>query len=187
MGRGSASGEILPISRAAVNMSSLGNAVKIQPGPPNAGILRHLQAGAQHANFPPAARRLAAAGPMPKTYGTHPDIADHVWHVLSKKLPESCAWVVYGRPVLIRPSSGVIFAFGGGTHTYALRLPAAVRDEAIKAGATRVYHYRAYPALQIEASTLDLAEIGDEWVFSHFLKGEEDWCLAAYEFAERDS
>src|SRR5687768_15464239 len=136
MGRGNASGDILLIRRAGVNMSSLGITVKIQPGPPNAGILRHLQAGARHSNFPPEARRLASSGPalsgvegpMPRTYGTHPDLADHVWHVLSKKLPETCAWVVYGRPVLIRPSSGVIFAFGGGTHTYALRLPAGVRE-----------------------------------------------------------
>jgi hypothetical protein len=157
--------------------------MKIQPGPPNAGILRHLQAGARHSNFPPEARHLASSGPMPRTYGTHPDIADHVWHELAKKLPEKCAWVVYGRPVLLRPSSGVIFAFGGGTHTYALRLPDAVRQQAIAAGATRVYHYRAYPELKIEASTFDLADVGDEWVFSHFLKDEQDWCLAAYEFA----
>ena len=157
--------------------------MRIQPDGPNAAILRHLHTGARGANFPPQARVLTESGPMPRTYGTHPDLADHVWNVLSTKLPEDCSWVVYGRPVLIHPKTGVIFAFGGGTQTFALRLPAAVREVAIKAGATRVYHYRAYPRLKMEASTLDLADIGDEWVFSHWLKGEEDWCLAAYEFA----
>lgn len=157
--------------------------MKILPAGPNAGILRHLEAGAQHANFPPHARVPTTSGPLPKTYGTHPDMADHLWNVLPKKLPEKCEWAVYGRPVLIRPSSGVIFGFAGGTHTYALRLPPAVRETALKAGATRVHHYRAYPALKVDASTLDLADIGDEWVFSHWLKGEEDWCLAAYDFA----
>jgi hypothetical protein len=157
--------------------------VKVAQSAVNAAILRHLLDGASAANFPPASRELITSGPMPKTYGTHPDIAEHVWEKISAKLPEKCAWVIYGRPVLVHPSSGVIFAFGGGTHTYALRLPPDVRDAAIKAGATRVYHYRAYPELKIEACTFDLATIGDEWVFSHFLKGEEDWCLSAYEFA----
>jgi len=120
---------------------------------------------------------------MPKTYGTHPDLSDHLWGALAAKLPGTCGWVVYGRPVLIHPESGVIFAYAGGTHTYALRLPPVVREAALKAGATRVYHYRAYPELNLEAATLDLADIGDEWVFSHWLKGEEDWCRAAYEFA----
>ena len=30
---------------------------------------------------------------------------------------------------------------------------------------------------------LDLDIIGKEWVFGFWLKGEDDWCLAAYDFA----
>ena len=156
--------------------------MRIQPDGSNAALLRHLQAGAR-ANFPPEARHLTSSPPKPRTYGTHPDLVMYLWDVLSAKLPEKCDWVVYGRPVLIRPSSGIIFAWAIGTHTYSLRLPPDVRAAAIKAGATRVYHFRAYPELKLEASTLDLDKIGEEWVFSHWLKGEEDWCLAAYEFA----
>jgi len=120
-----------------------------------------------------------------KVSGTHPDLVDHLWLELGGKLPEDCHAVVHGSPVLIRPSSGIIFAFAGGTHTYAMRLPADVRERALQAGATRVYHYRAYPGprLKTEAYTFDLSEIGDEWVFCHWSKGEDQWCIAAYEFA----
>jgi hypothetical protein len=115
--------------------------------------------------------------------GTHPDLVDRLWHELGKRLPEDCHAVVYGNPVLLRPSSGIIFAFAGGTHTYAFRLPLDTRRSAIAAGATRIYHYRAYPELKLDAYTFDLADIGDEWVFGGWLKGEDDWIAAAYDFA----
>jgi len=117
-----------------------------------------------------------------KVHGTHPDLEDHLWKVLGGTLPEDCHAVVHGSPVLVRPSSGIIFAFAGGTHTYAMRLPPEIRASALKAGATRIFHYRSH-SKQIDVATFDLSEIGDEWVFCHWLKGEEQWCIAAYEFA----
>jgi hypothetical protein len=62
--------------------------------------------------------------------------------------------------------------------------PACARPRS-KAGATRVYHYRAYPEIAVEASTFDLADVGDEWVFGGWLKGEEQWIHAAFTFAAR--
>jgi hypothetical protein len=59
-----------------------------------------------------------------------------------------------------------------------------VREEALRAGARRLYEYPAYPELDIEASRLDLDDIGEEWVFGGWFKGEKDWCLAAYRFAQ---
>ena len=115
--------------------------------------------------------------------GTHPDLVMRLWDDLGKLLPEDCHAVVYGSPVLIRPSSKIIFAFAGGTHTYAFRLPGDVRELAMKAGATRVFQYRAYRELAAHASTFDLANIGDEWVFGSWLDGEEAWIKTAYDFA----
>jgi hypothetical protein len=120
---------------------------------------------------------------LSKPAGTHPELVMRLWDELGKLLPEDCHAVVYRAPVLLRPSTGVIFAFAGGTHTYAFRLPPDVRAAAIQAGATRVYHYRAYPEVHVEASTFDLADIGDEWVFGGWLKGEEEWIKSAYDFA----
>ena len=139
----------------------------------NAGLLRYFQKRAKQFNH----------RNMTKPTGTHPDLVLRMWDELGGLLPEDCHAVIHGAPVLVRPSSSIIFAFAGGTHTYAFRLPPDVRAAALKAGATRVYHYRAYPELKMEASTFDLADIGDDWVFGGWLKGEEDWIKAAYEYA----
>jgi hypothetical protein len=147
--------------------------MKLDDVPANANIVRYFGGRSKQYDY----------RDQTKVHGTHPDIVDRLWTELGGLLPEDCHAVIYGSPVLARPSSRIIFAFAGGTHTYAFRLPPDIRDAAIKAGATRVYHYRAYPELKIEASTFDLADIGDEWVFGGWLKGEDALIKAAYDFA----
>lgn len=117
------------------------------------------------------------------TLGTHPEIVERLWDELGGALPVSCRWILYGRPVLVHPASGVVFGFAGGTHTYGLRLPPRERAAAIEAGAKTVHEYPAYPELKVAASRLDLAEVGPEWVFGGWLKGEEGWCRAAFDAA----
>jgi hypothetical protein len=157
--------------------------------PANGGIVRYLEAKARSPRAVSVARARASAPPesIANPYydlGTHPDLVERLWDELTVKLPARCRWIVYGTPVLVHPSSGIIFAFAGGTHTYALRLPIKEREEALRAGAKRLYEYPAYPELDIQASRLDLDDIGEEWVFGGWFKGEEDWCLAAYRFAQ---
>jgi hypothetical protein len=147
--------------------------MNVEAAPANAGLLRYFVKRAKHYHY--------TAMTDPK--GTHPDLVMRLWDELGKLLPEDCHAVVHGAPVLVRPSTAIIFAFAGGTHTYAFRLPSDIRQAAMKAGATRVYHYKAYPQLKIDASRFDLAEVGDEWVFGDWLKGEDDWIKAAYDFA----
>jgi hypothetical protein len=108
--------------------------------------------------------------------GTHPDVVTRLWDELPALLPADCRFVFNGAPVLMRPDSRIVFGFAGGTHAYALRLPEDVRAAALAAGARRVHEYGVGPPL-------DLATIGPEWVFGAWLKGEEEWCLAAYGFA----
>jgi hypothetical protein len=157
--------------------------------PANIGIVRYLQARALSPRGVSVARAYASASPesVANPYydlGTHPELVERLWDRLTVKLPADCRWIVYGTPVLVRPSSGLVFAFAGGSQTYALRLPAKEREAALHAGARRLHEYPAYPALEIEASTLDLDDIGEEWVFGGWFEGEEDWCLAAYSFAQ---
>jgi hypothetical protein len=157
--------------------------------PANAGIVRYLEARARWPRAVSVARAGASTSPgsLVNPYydlGTHPELVERLWDELTVRLPARCRWIVYGAPVLVRPSSGIIFAFAGGTHTYALRLPPQEREEALRAGATRFHEYPAYPELDIEASSLDLDVIGEEWVFGGWFEGEEDWCLAAYRFAQ---
>ena len=139
----------------------------------NARLLRY---------FAGRSRQYDYRGPD-EIHGTHPDLIMRLWTDLGEVLPEDCHAVVYGSPALVRRSSGIIFGFAGGTHTYAMRLPAEVRAAAIKAGATRVHHYRAHPELKIQASTFDLDNIGEAWVFGQWLEDEPQWIKVAYDFA----
>ena len=115
--------------------------------------------------------------------GTHPDLVARLWDELGKPLPAECRRVVYGTPALVRPDSGVLFGFAGGTHTYALRVPRDIKEAALSAGATTIHRYPAYPELGIEASVLDLNDLGPEWIFGGWYVSESDWCTAAYEYA----
>jgi len=115
--------------------------------------------------------------------GTHPDLVARLWDELGKVLSADCRRVVFGAPVLVRPDSGVLFAFAGGTHTYALRLPTDVRKAALAAGAMTIHRYPASPELGLEASVLDLRDIGDEWILGGWFVSEPQWCSAAYRYA----
>lgn len=119
------------------------------------------------------------------TLGTHPEIVERLWDELGGAVPKPCRWILFGSPVLVHPRSGVVFGFAGGSLTYALRLPPAERAAAIGAGAKAVHQYPAYPELNIAASTCDLAaDFGPEWVFGGWFKGEDQWCRAAFDFAD---
>jgi hypothetical protein len=156
--------------------------------PANRSILAYLSDPERLVRSVSVARSNASCAPsdveLPYlTLGTHPDLLQRLWDDLGSTLPADCRWIVFGTPVLVHPRSGVIFGFGGGTHTYALRLPAAERAAALRAGAGTVHRYPAHPELGIPASALDLAGIGEEWVFGCWREGEIAWCRSAYEGA----
>jgi hypothetical protein len=142
--------------------------------PANAALCRHLE-GRGRTNLPPLARPHEVARPY-DSLGTHPDLVARLWDEIAASLPADCRFVVFGTPALVRPDSGIVFGFAGGTHTYALRLPEAVRKEALAAGAERVMRYP-------RQAPFDLDVIGPEWVFGAWLPGEGLWGRAAYEFA----
>lgn len=142
--------------------------------PANAGVLHYFQRSWK-STLPPSVSPDSVSDPY-YNLGTHPDLVEQLWDNVTKKLTQDCRWVVYGRPALVHPTTGIVFAFASGTHTYALRLPEPERQAALRAGATRTHTYT-------DGSTFDLSDVGEEWVFGGWLKGEEDWCLAAYQFA----
>ena len=154
----------------------------------NQGILQHLgkPGRLEHSVSSTKDRPECAPEDVEEPYltlGAHPDLVQRLWDELPEKLPQDCRWVVYGTPALVHPDTGIVFGFGGGTHTYALRLPPSTHRDARNAGATTVHDYPAYPELGILASRLDLADIGSDWVFGGWHRGEESWCLAAYQYA----
>jgi hypothetical protein len=102
--------------------------------------------------------------------GAHPDIAAYVFETLKAELPDTCRWIVYSRPALVHPKSGVIFAFGIGDDCVALRLPLDERgpswtDECVLAD-----------------DCISVDEIGADWSFMQgFASASEP--VAAYEYA----
>jgi hypothetical protein len=155
--------------------------------PTNSGVISYLKSNASSGfNFSKASSKESCAPEsVTEPYhnlNTHPDLLTWFWDQMTTKLPEVCRWVVYGLPVLVNPKSGIIFGFAQGTHTYALRLPDAERNAAMKAGCKRIYKYSA-PA----GEELSLDDIGAEWIFGKFDVSEKDWCLSAYEYSNHQN
>src|SRR5262249_18290587 len=118
--------------------------------PFNQGILSYLgnPERLQRAVSVASKIRVCAASEVADPYmtlGTHPDLVSRLWDELGKGLPADCRYVVFGAPVLLRPDSGVIFGFAGGTLTYALRLPEPARTTALGMGARTVHTYPGAP------------------------------------------
>jgi hypothetical protein len=149
--------------------------------PSNRGIIAYLRSRSP-AGTTPQQNPGDVEDPYYKL-GTHPEIVERLWDELGGALPAKCAWILHGSPVLAHPRTGVVFGFGGGSLTYALRLPPAERGGAINAGAKTRHDYPAYPELHIAASSLDLAAFGNEWIFGAWLESEREWCIAAFEYA----
>jgi hypothetical protein len=85
--------------------------------PTNSRIVRYLEARARSPRAVSVARTMPSVSPESLTdpyhdLGTHPDVVERLWDELTVRLPARCRWVVYGAPVLVRPSSGVIFTPG---------------------------------------------------------------------------
>ena len=146
--------------------------------PANAGILRYLRSTISSSSID-----LSQSGPPDSVadpyynLGTHPELVERLWDELGARLPVDCRWVLYGTPVLLHPRSGIVFAFAGGTLTYALRLPEPELSEAILAGGgKRVHEYT-------DGSILNIEHIGAEWAFGGWFADEDRWCLAEYRFA----
>lgn len=138
--------------------------------PANAGVLRHLtRSGADH---PP----LAAHHSVARAYeacGCHPDIVERLWDKLAPALPGECRFLVYHRPALVHPETGLVFALGFGTR-YALRLPELQADEARRQGAVTIARWS-------DGRVTDLAEeLGAHWSFGNWAANEAAWLRTAY-------
>jgi len=108
--------------------------------------------------------------------GTHPELLDWLWNTICAKLPKDCRKVIYGKPVLIHPETGVIFGLGHGECVCALRLPLDKVGEAIMSGMEDDVELENGQELYSE-------DIGDDWVFCTWTEDDPDWCLRAYENA----
>lgn len=106
--------------------------------------------------------------------GNHPDIVQHVFETLAAKLPADCRWIVYSRPVLVHPQTGVIFAFGIGSMCVGVRVPESARTSG---------RWLTRWAFSSGGDAIEQANIGPDWAFEG---GGTEYAasgLAAYEYA----
>lgn len=110
--------------------------------------------------------------------GCHPDVVERLWDQLGKSLPADCRRRVHGVPALVHPVTGAIFGLGLGTQ-YGLRLPGALLEVALAAGAKR----RSFGgADQRGAGDRKSGLEGvEDWVVGSYAAAELDWCRRAFE------
>jgi hypothetical protein len=100
--------------------------------------------------------------------GSHPEVVQHLWKKLGRRLPVDCRAILFGSPVLIEPSSGVMIAKAYGT-AYVVRVSPADIEAALSLGCTTTYKWS-------DGKTTDLQkELGSDWVFGNWLKEESKW------------
>ena len=78
---------------------------------------------------PPVSQSLGEVADPWYGLGTRPDIIEIMWN-LDDTLPQRCRWVFWGRPALVHPDTGVVFAVGIGNIGHAIRLPTQVLEAA---------------------------------------------------------
>jgi hypothetical protein len=104
--------------------------------------------------------------------GTHPDIIEGMWK-LDGSLPQRCKWVFWGRPALVHPQTGIVFAVGFGTIGVALRLPQQALADPL---------FASVSPLPRRKQNHDISRAGPEW---RLIAGRctVEGCRAAYDFA----
>jgi hypothetical protein len=141
--------------------------------PDNQAILKYLgiTEPAQAATYLPKEINYFALG-------THPDLVEYLWK-LGGEATQGCACVINERssPLLVHPTSGIIFGLAGGTGTLAMRLP-----EPEFAAALAVPKYGAeyhYPKSIVYAKSM-----GEDWALLRpFAKDNDAYCLSAFTYA----
>jgi hypothetical protein len=96
-------------------------------------------------------------------YAAHPDYVV-VIRRLNAALPRDCLCLFWGRPALVHPETGVVFAVAIGSIGIAARMPAA-NDVVAQARPRR-------------RSAFDLRPAGPEWTLVD--TRDDRWCAAAY-------
>ena len=109
---------------------------------------------------------------------THPDFVEYFWK-LADALEAKCACAITqtGNPLLVHPTSGIIFGMAGGTSTLAFRLPEAERSSVLAIpGYGAEYKY--------PHSTIYAKDLGQDWVLvKPYTKDNAALCKAAFTYA----
>jgi hypothetical protein len=148
---------------------------EVAPGNPTVQrVLRDVEQGRIRPD-PPLSQSLDEVADPMYGLGTHPDIVERIWK-LDDALPQSCKWVLWGKPSLVHPQTGVVFAVAFGTIGLVLRLPPDVLSAADPKHASQT-------RLGNPGQAFDIGPAGAEWRFVAPHAAEIAWCRSAYDLA----
>ncbi len=105
--------------------------------------------------------------------GCHPDIVSRLWNEINSNLPTDCRGMIYFKPALVDPNTGIIFGLAIGTQ-YALFLPEELSLLAKQAGLETIYTWSDKTTTNLEQTC------GKSWFFGKYLKEEIEWCKKVY-------
>jgi len=110
--------------------------------------------------------------------GTHPEIVELLWYKYAKNFPLKCQVILFGRPVLINPISGIIFGFAEGTNPPALRLPKKDIAELLEKGGLRSLS-------DMDSVYADANNFGNDWAYCFsFIEGIDKYFISAYNYSK---
>jgi hypothetical protein len=105
--------------------------------------------------------------------GAHPDIVEHVWERLGKRLPKDARCLLFGTPALVQPTSGVVLVICMGT-AYFLRVPSARRGDALATGHLQSIRWSPREVMNLEK------DYGEDWFVGGSEGDEVTWCTEAF-------
>src|SRR5262249_46362582 len=132
-------------------------------------------AATPHRPPPPLSQSIEEIADPYHRLDTHPDLVSRLWK-LDDSLPRHCRHAFFGKPALVHPDTGVIFAVAYGTIGCVMRLPREILEAAVSEQAKVVMTGNP-------GQSFDIGPAGPEWRFVMAAAPEHDWCRAAYEFA----
>ncbi len=128
---------------------------------------------------PPLSQPLSAVADPVNGLSTHPDLVAELW-MLDAALPSPCRWVFWGRPALVHPLTGVVFAVGIGSIGLIMRLPEPIIESADPA-------WISLSASRSRAPPFEIGAAGPDWRFVRWHAPVPasrapliDWARAAY-------
>jgi hypothetical protein len=110
--------------------------------------------------------------------GPHPDVVEYLWDDVTVNIPQECACYIGGTfcPLLVHPTTGVIFGFATGM-TALLRLPEPELTQELAKSHSVSYQY--------QSETFYASELGTDWVILHpsLATHNQMLCKRAFEHA----
>jgi hypothetical protein len=139
--------------------------------PMNVHLLAHM--ALRYRDLVPIAGPNSSEKDPYRELGSPPDTVSRVWDEIGSALAPVCRCLLYGRPALVAPTSGVVLAVTWGM-PYIINVPPSAVPIAKKLRGD-------FMARMVEDGKIDVTkEFGVGWIFGCWLMEELAWCQQVF-------